>query len=116
MSLQHLHLHVADRPRAERFYADWFGLRAKRRGDDITFMHDDRAFLLALMDDAAPAPMPPWFHFGMRVASAADVLDLHRRMEAASVPIRKGVFESTTLTSFRCADPDGYVIEVYWDA
>jgi hypothetical protein len=35
-------------------------------------------------------------------------------MEAAGVPIVKPLFESETLVSFRCADPDAYPIEVYW--
>jgi catechol 2,3-dioxygenase-like lactoylglutathione lyase family enzyme len=34
-------------------------------------------------------------------------------MEAAGVPIVKPLVEGPTVTSFRCADPDGYPIEIY---
>jgi len=116
MSLQHLHLHVRDRAITERFYASWFGMTLQRRGSDITFMTDDRQFLLALMHDDAPAPMPAWFHFGFRLPSAADVPAMNERMVRAEVAIRKPLYQDDTLVSFRCADPDGYVIEVYWEA
>lgn len=116
MSLQHLHLHVRDRSRAEHFYTSWFGMNVQRRGSEITFMTDEREFLFALMDDAAPAPMPPWFHFGFRMASAATVLAMNERMLDAGVGIRKPLYQDDSLVSNRCADPDGYVIEVYWEA
>jgi catechol 2,3-dioxygenase-like lactoylglutathione lyase family enzyme len=116
MHLQHLHLHVRDRAVAERFYAAWLGMKTQRRGGEITFMTDERDFLLALMEDASPAPMPPWFHFGFRVISPAAVLALHERMSASGVPIRRDIHRDESLVSFRCADPDGYPIEIYWEA
>lgn len=115
MSLQHLHLHVRDRTLAEQYYAAWFGMTVQRRGSEITFMNDEREFLLALMDDASPEPMPPWFHFGIRLPTADAVLALSRRMIAAGVGMRKPVYQDESLVSYRCADPDGYVIEVYWE-
>lgn len=116
MSIQHLHLHVRDRTLAEHFYASWFGMTVQRRASEITFMTDEREFLFALMDDAAPAPMPPWFHFGIRLQTAAAVLALHERMVGSGIGIRKPVCQDVSLVSYRCADPDGYVIEVYWEA
>jgi catechol 2,3-dioxygenase-like lactoylglutathione lyase family enzyme len=41
------------------------------------------------MDDPAPAPVPPWFHFGIRLDSAGDVRDTLVAMQAAGVPIVK---------------------------
>jgi hypothetical protein len=58
--------------------------------------------------------MPAWFPFGIRLESAADVRALLDAMNAARVPIVKPLFESETLVSFRCADPDASPIEVYW--
>ena len=114
MDLTHLHLHVRDRARSEAFYQRWFGLRIANREDEITFMQGDRDFLFALMDDAAPTPMPPWFHFGIRVDSAQRVRALLEEMSAAQVPIVKPLYDVETFASFRCADPDAYKIEVYW--
>jgi catechol-2,3-dioxygenase len=115
MSLQHLHLHVRDRAIAERWYASWFDLRVLRRGSEITFMRDERDFLLALAADAAPGAMPPWFRFGFRLGSPQAVVDLHDRMAGSGVAIRKPNHQDDDLVSFRCGDPDGYVIEVYWE-
>jgi catechol-2,3-dioxygenase len=116
MPLQHLHLHVRSRPVAEKFYADWFGLSTKRRGSEITFMNDDKRFLLALAEDASAAPLPAWFHFGFEFDAREAVLDLYNRFRQANVPIRKEIYQDEGFASFRCSDPDGYVIEVYWDA
>ncbi len=116
MALEHLHLHVRDRYVAERFYEAWFGLRMQRRGSEISFMTDERGFLLALMQDWSPAPMPPWFHFGFRQASASAVLLLHGQMGLSGVDIREPLYQDDSLVSFRCADPDGYLIEVFWEA
>ncbi len=116
MNLTHLHLHVRKRAAAETFYGTWLGMRVARRGESLTFMTDDRGFDLALMDDMEPGPMPAWFHFGCRLATAQAVLDLHRRMSRSGVTIRKALYEDESLVSFRCADPDGYAIEIYWEA
>ena len=115
MDISHLHLHVRDRTLAEAFYRRWFGLATKRSDDEITFMTGDRDFLLALMEDPTRASMPPWFHFGIRLDSAADVRDMLGAMQAAGVPIVKPLYEDDTFASFRCADPDAHAIEVYWD-
>jgi catechol-2,3-dioxygenase len=116
MNLKHLHLHVRDRQAAEGFYSAWMGMAVARRGERLTFMSDGSGFDLALMDDQAPAPMPPWFHFGFRLASAPEVIDLHTRMGASGINILKPLYQDDSLVSFRCADPDGYAIEIYWEA
>ncbi len=57
---------------------------------------------------------PPWFHFGFRLDRPDEVRALYERMT------RDGV-ESTALEQFpdfvvfRCRDPDGYQLEVYWE-
>ena len=112
--LQHLHLHVRDRPRAEAFYVDWFGLRVERRAGALSFLRDANDFLLVLMDDPAPAPLPDWFHFGFAQPSPDAVAALHDRMAAAGVPIVRPLARSDAITAFRCADADGWTIEVYW--
>jgi catechol 2,3-dioxygenase-like lactoylglutathione lyase family enzyme len=114
MDVTHLHLHVRDRARSLAFYRRWFGLAVANQGDAITFLHGDRRFLFALMDDPAPAPMPAWFHFGVRMPSVADVERALAAMREAGVPIVKPLYRDPELVSFRCADPDAYAIEVYW--
>lgn len=116
MNLTHLHLHVANRAAAETFYREWFGLSVARRFDALSFLTDTLGFELALMDDVSPAPMPPWFHFGFRLESGGAVIDLNERMANQGVRIVKPLYQDDTLVSFRCADLDGYAIEVYWEA
>jgi len=115
VTLSHLHLHVKDRPTAERFYEEWFGMTVVRRLEQLSFLEDRKDFLLALMDDAAPQPMPPWFHFGFRQDAAADVSALHNRLRGAGIEILKPLYQDDDYASFRCADSDGYAIEVFWE-
>jgi catechol-2,3-dioxygenase len=116
MDITHLHLHVRDRARAADFYRRWFGLSTRREGDDITFLCGSRGFLLALMDDADAVPPPPWFHFGIALPSLDAVKALHASMREANVPIAKPWHEDQRVASFRCRDPDGYAVEIYWEA
>ncbi len=114
MDITHLHLHVRDRAHAAEFYRRWFGLATRSEEDDITFLCGSQDFLLALMHDPAAAPPPPWFHFGVRVPSLAALRLLHTSMQQANVPIGKPWYEDESFASFRCRDPDGYAVEVYW--
>ena len=115
MDISHLHLHVRDRRTASEFYRRWFGLAVSREDDAITFLTGSAGFLLALMEDAAPEPAPAWFHFGIRLPSRDAVRDLHARMQRERVPLAKPLYEDATFMSFRCTDPEGYAVEVYWE-
>jgi len=115
MRLNHLHLHVRDLDASLRFYRDWFGLTESVRYDDLVFVTDGKGFDLALARDPAPATVPKWFHFGFRLDDREHVTELHRRMVAEGVTIAKELVEDEDLLVFRCADPDGYPIEVYWE-
>lgn len=113
--LNHLHLHVRSVERARAFYAGYFGLRDHVRHDDVLFMRDATDGLdLALAPSPALDQFPDWFHFGFRLDRPDDVRALFERLRADGV-------ETTALQQFddfvvfRCRDPDGYQIEVYWE-
>ena len=116
MKLKHLHLNVRDRPASEAFYAAWLGMSVARREARMTFLTDEDGFELDLMDDDQPGSMPSWFHFGYRLPSAEAVVELHRRMSEFGLAIRRPLAQDHSAALFRCADPDGYVIEIYWEA
>jgi catechol 2,3-dioxygenase-like lactoylglutathione lyase family enzyme len=59
--------------------------------------------------------MPPWFHFGLRLDSAQRVRAMLADMQAEGVTIVKSIYEDDEFASFRCADPDGHPIEIYWE-
>src|SRR4030095_11773206 len=84
MDISHLHLHVRDRRRASDFYPQWFGLDIRHEDDDITFLCGSRDFLLALVHDDDPAPIPAWFHLGIRLSFATVLPALLYRMHAAT--------------------------------
>jgi len=87
-----------------------------RREERITFLTDEDGFELDLMEDDQPGSMPSWFHFGYRLPSPEAVVELHRRMSEFGVAIRRPLAQDHSAALFRCADPDGYAIEIYWEA
>ena len=115
MDLNHLHLHVREVETARRFYETLLGFREKIWHGDVLFLTNDDGFDLALAPDTVAGTFPPWFHFGFRLASPDAVRALHARMSVAGVPMRAPLFEEEGFMCFRCADPDGHQIEVYWE-
>lgn len=115
MDLNHLHLHVRDVTRSQRFYGLYFGFTKRMEEDGILFLRNAEGFDLALRPVGNPPEFPDWFHFGFRLPSAKNVHDLLSRMEASGVNIIKPLYEEKTLVSFMCADPDGHKIQIYWE-
>jgi len=115
MDLNHLHLHVRDLLRSQRFYESYFGFRERMQVGDILFLRNAEGFDLALVPDAKTQSFPEWFHFGFRLPTSEEVRLLHARMVSEGVVLNKSLFEAVDLVSFRCLDPDGYKIEIYWE-
>ena len=115
MQMNHLHLHVRDVGRARAFYERWFGFRKHTQHGPILFLRDDADLDLALAPDDEPAGLPAWFHFGFRLDSGDAVRTMHDAMRDDGVQIAQHLQSWDDLVVFRCADPDGYQIEVYWE-
>jgi catechol 2,3-dioxygenase-like lactoylglutathione lyase family enzyme len=115
LDLNHLHLHVRDVEASRAFYERYFGFAPHVKHGEILFLRNERGFDLALAPDPSPSVFPDWFHFGFRLDTPAAVRSLHERMRAEKVAIVKPLYEDDELASFRCADPDGHGIEVYWE-
>ena len=115
MQLNHLHLHVASVDEAAAFYAAHFGFRRHVvQSDGTLFLRGDGGVDLALAA-GPPDNFPPWAHFGFRLDSGDAVRGLFERLRGAGVTIRNALEEEPGFVSFRCADPDGHLIEVYWE-
>ena len=97
--------------------ARYFGMRELVWHGDMVFMRDPAGMDLALAPIAAgEAPaFPPWFHFGFRLENKEAVAGLHKRAAEDGVPIREAFQTHGSLSYFRCLDPDGYQIEVYYE-
>jgi catechol 2,3-dioxygenase-like lactoylglutathione lyase family enzyme len=115
MNLNHIHLRVRSAQRAADFYARYFGMRVLAWHGDMVFMRDPAGMDLALAPTDAFEPFPAWFHIGFRLADAPAVEALCRRIDAEGMAILEPVTTEGELTYFRCADPDGYQIEVYYE-
>ena len=115
MDLNHLHLHVRDLEASRRFYERWFSFAERVRHEEILFLRNAEGFDLALVPDAEAHEFPRWFHFGFRLEDASAVRGLRARMKGAGLPGVGDLHAEAELVSFRCADPDGHRIEVYWE-
>jgi catechol 2,3-dioxygenase-like lactoylglutathione lyase family enzyme len=115
MNINHLHLKVASVERSQAFYERYFGLHVSALHGDIVFMRDEAGMDLALAPSASPESLPDWFHFGFRLHDSAAVVRLHQTLADAGVPMKQPLERYDDFTFFRCRDPDGYGIEVYWE-
>src|SRR5690242_3946975 len=117
MQLGHLGLPVSDRDRSLQFYETYFGFlpsTAQSYPDGTTIVRNSDGFDLAL--HPAPGVIPPdgFLHFGFAMDDAKSVDTIRERLETDGVPIVERDDEPE-LVSFKCLDPDGWRIEVYWE-
>lgn len=113
MDLNHLHLHVKDLTKSREFYARYFGFEAERLNEgDFVIVANSQGFDLALAQDAQSLSFPKWFHFGFHLPTKEAVREMYNRMLADGVKMKNDLSEESYIT-FRCVDPDGYIIEVY---
>jgi catechol 2,3-dioxygenase-like lactoylglutathione lyase family enzyme len=116
MDLNHLNLRVRDAAACRDFYQRHFGFRPAFEVEGRFFVRNDDGFLLALIPVTDHLPLPDGFHIGFGLPDADAVTDLHRALAAADV--RTTTVEdfrpAEAYVSFRCWDPDGTEIEVFW--
>jgi catechol 2,3-dioxygenase-like lactoylglutathione lyase family enzyme len=117
--MPHLALAVRDEERSRRFYETYFGFDAspaERMSDGVLMLHDARDFALALKEVDEPISLPSFLHFAFASASGpAEVRAFRDRLRRDGVPIAEES-EEPGYVSVKCVDPDGYVVEVAWDA
>lgn len=115
MALNHLHLHVADTDRAAAFYGEWFGFRPHARHGAIVFLRDDAEVDLALAAKDDVEPWPAGVHFGFRMGDGDEVRALHGRLQRALIEGTGELVDEDDFVGFRTRDPDGHLIEVYFE-
>jgi catechol 2,3-dioxygenase-like lactoylglutathione lyase family enzyme len=115
--LRHLGLPVRDYERSLRFYAMYFEFdpaTARSYPDGTVIVRNADGFDLALHPTEETAASPAFLHFGFAMADAAAVGALRSRLERDGVPVVEHDDEPD-LVSFKCLDPDGWRVEVYWE-
>ena len=116
MRLDHLALSVRDREVSRRFYETYFGFDrdAQEYDDGVLIIRNEDGFNLALGPGPGDAPMPEFVHLGFDAADPASVHAFRDRLEADGVTIVES-WDEPAYVSFKCLDPDGYVVEVSWE-
>jgi catechol 2,3-dioxygenase-like lactoylglutathione lyase family enzyme len=118
MQLSHLGLPVEDAERSMRFYATYFAFdpaTARSYPDGTVIVRNADQFDLALHQTESPNAQGGFLHFGFGLPDADQVRALRARMDADGVPLVESD-EEPTLVSFKCLDPDGWRIEVFWES
>lgn len=117
MRFAHLGLPVTDLARSRRFYETYFGFdpgTAQRYEDGTVIIRDAAAFDLALHPTTEVGELPGFLHFGFRLDHPDKVRRLREQLEANEVPVIE-FFDEENICSFKCLDPDGHRVEVYWE-
>ena len=117
MDLNHLNLRVRDPLACRRFYERHFAFRLAFEADGGYFERGADGFLLALVPAAPHQPLPPGFHIGFAVATPAEVIAMRAALVTADVPVSDldDARPDEAYVTFRCWDPDGTEIEVFWE-
>jgi catechol 2,3-dioxygenase-like lactoylglutathione lyase family enzyme len=117
MSLNHLNLRVRDAAACRDFYVEHFGFAPAFEAEGGFFMRDEAGFLLAVIPVDHHQPLPDGFHIGFGRPTPESVVDLHealRRAGVATTEVEDSRPQEDYVT-FRCWDPDGTEVEVFWD-
>jgi len=114
--VDHLALPVRDVERSRAFYEKYFGFDGGRPQDEggALVIRNAVGFDLALEPVKSKPVVPPLLHFGIRFVGARRVYDLEARLVSDGVPI-VATTDDPGYVSVKCQDPDGYVVEAYWE-
>lgn len=115
--MNHLAIPVRDQTRSRRFYETYlgFGARpAKRYDDGVLMLYNAEGFALALGPSPDPIAGPSWMHFGVGFDRREDVVALRERFVGDGIELIEESGEPDYV-SIKCRDPDGYIIEAFWE-
>jgi len=116
MRLLHLGLPVRDPERSLAFYATYFAFDAsaiRRLPDGTIFTRNTDGFDLALHPADEPAASG-FLHFGFRQTDPDEVRAILKSLRDDGIPIVEDDDEPDYV-AFKCLDPDGWRIEIYWE-
>ena len=118
--VKHLHLAscILHHALSRGFYETYLGFRFEStfpRGELMaaTILRSQTGFQIYL-EAASGDRLPPWFHFGFLVESAAACRKLHERMQRDGVAVVRPLV-SEPFPNYFFADPDEHLVQVYFD-
>ena len=118
MNINHLNLRVRDPAGCRDFYQRHFGFRPTYEAEGGYFMRNGYGFLLALTPPIEHQPLPEGFHLGFSLEAPEAVNGLAQELSTAGVrtsPLQD-FRPGEEYVTFRCWDPDGTELEVFWEA
>jgi catechol 2,3-dioxygenase-like lactoylglutathione lyase family enzyme len=118
MNLNHLNLRVRDPDACRDFYQRHFAFEPAFEAEGGYFVRNEHGFLLALVPTRAHQPLPEGVHIGFGLDGPEEVEAVRRSLASGGVratPIDDHRPAESYLT-FRCWDPDGTEVEVFWEA
>ena len=115
MKFSHLALPVSDVERAWAFYRDVLEVQGDAREvEDGLLVTTTDGFVLAFIE-GEPTPGDGRLHFGFSRGTGDEVREVRARLGEASVREVNWI-EMDGFVSMKFHDPDGYVVEVFWEA
>ncbi|MER5741510.1 VOC family protein [Streptomyces sp. NPDC002262] len=118
MELNHLGLPVRNAQTSKRFYCEYFDFdssSAQQYEDGTVMIRNAHGFDLALHEERGDlGSIPEFLHFGFRQHEPTAVRSLLDRLTLDGVQIVDRC-EEWGHVSFKCLDPDGHRIEIYWE-
>ena len=115
--MHHLAIPVTDQERSRRFYAAHYGFDAReprRYSDGVLMLENAEGFKLALGQATTPPRPPAWLHFGVALEASDDVRALRRRLETDGAEVVEA-YDEPDYVSVKVRDPDGYIVEAFWE-
>ncbi|MEW5853048.1 MAG: VOC family protein [Myxococcota bacterium] len=112
-ALNHLNIIVSNVERSSAFYEDLFGMERLWREGDFVFLRCGDTDLA--LTGGIPR-VDEKFHMGFRVDSRAEVDAWLEEVRRSGVALSHGPKDYGNYYTFSCRDPDGYAVEIYWEA
>ena len=115
MDLNHIQLNTKDVSAAAEFYGRYFGFTTQKKHGDGLFLWNKHGFMMAVNPLAENPIFPDWFHIGFRLETPEEVKSSYNRLVEDKLPIKVALQEHDDFVFYRCTDPTGYVVEVFWE-
>lgn len=115
MDLNHIQLNTVDVKAQAEFYARYFEFTRQKQHGDGLFLWNPHGFMMAINPLPENPVFPPWYHIGFRLPEVQQVRALFERMAADGVTIKAEYQAFDDFVFYRCVDPTGYVVEVFWE-
>lgn len=118
MDLNHLHVLVKDLNQSKKFYADLFGFKEKAEyGPELLFLQNANGFDLALTPVNDVPKLPDGIHYGFSVKNKEIMTEFYNKgRKLYPALFSNEPKDHGSWGSFSCLDPNGYVVEIYWDS